>query len=104
MSCFSNSVMFLVLWLGFFPVDLLWNLLKTGYSVVLEALSATSRTELLLHDSHICSSIHSYMIFASQQRIFQFLKLALNSVFQQAGSFKLAASLNLMCLIFFFVI
>lgn len=55
MSCFSNSVMFLLLLLGFFPIDLFWNLLKTGYSIVLEALSATSRTELLLLDSHICS-------------------------------------------------
>lgn len=55
MSCFSNSVMFLLLLLGFFPIDLFWNLLKTGYSIMLEALSAMSRTELLLLDSHICS-------------------------------------------------
>lgn len=31
---------------------------------MLEALSAMSRTALLLHASHICSSIHSGMVFA----------------------------------------
>lgn len=87
MSYFSNSVMFLLLLLGFLPVDLFWNLLKTGYSIVLEALSVMSRTEQLLHDS--CMSHCTFLcgICLSQQRIFQFLKLALNSVFQKAGSF-----------------
>lgn len=56
----------------------------------------------------ILTYVHLYIpiwyLPLSQQRIFQFLKLALNSVFQQAGSFKLAASPSLMCVIFSFII